>query len=117
MNYLAVILSRPKVTLVFHLNKLGSDSHPVRFASHTALQDVLDLKFTADLVHWLPAVFVLHDGSARDHSQVIRIKISQLRDHLLREAVTEVVLAGVTGEVLEREHGHHDSRTRWLRTR
>src|SRR6266496_959166 len=114
MTYLAIILSRPNVTLVFHLNKLGGDSHSVRFAPHTALQDVLDLKFTADLVHWLPAVFVLHDGSAGNHTQVIRIKISQLCDHLFREAVTEVVLACVAGEVLEREHGDHHSRTRWL---
>src|SRR5882724_2771893 len=114
MNYLTVILSRPKVTLVFCLNKLGGDSHSIRFAPHTALQDVLDLKFTADLVHWLPAVLVLHDGSAGDHTQVIWIKIAQLRDHLLREAVTEVVLACVAGEVLEREHGQHQPAVFWL---
>src|SRR6266478_6886885 len=102
MNYLAVILSRPNVTLVFHLNQLGGDSHSVRFAPHTAFEDVLDLKFTSDLVHWLLTVLVVHDGSAGDHTQVSGIKISQLRDHLLREAVTEVVLGCVAGEVLER---------------
>jgi len=91
MNYLTVILSRPKVTLVFCLNKLGGDSHSIRFAPHTGPPGRIGSEVHGRSVHWLPAVLVLHDGSAGDHTQVIWIKIAQLRDHLLREAVTEVV--------------------------
>src|SRR5689334_1319746 len=109
MNYLAIIFSRPNMALVFHLDELSGDSHSICFAPDAAFQDVLDLKLTTDLVQWLSAAFILHDRGAGDNSKVIRIKIPELGDHLLSKAVTEVVLACIAGEVLEREHGHHYS--------
>ena len=46
---------------------------------------------------------------------MIRIKISQLGDHLLREAIAEVLLTWVTGEILERKYREHQPSRLWLR--
>jgi hypothetical protein len=54
-------------------------------------------------------MFVVHYGGARDHTEALWIKASELRDHFLGQAVTEVVLAGVSSEVLEGKNREHQS--------
>jgi hypothetical protein len=53
----------------------------------------------------------MHDGGAPDKAQVLRIEVPELRDHFLGQAVAEVLLAGVSSEVLERENRQHQSST------
>src|SRR6202030_324788 len=65
-----------------------------------------------DLVHLLLAVFVVHYGRARDNSQALRIEASKLRDHLLRQAVAEVVLRGACTNVFEGKNRQHQSSSR-----
>ncbi len=109
MDHLAVVLSRPDVSPIAHLNELGADPHSVCFAPDATLQHIVNVKFTADLVQWRLTVFVVHHRSARDHRQSLRLEISQSADHLFRQAVTEVLLPGITGQVLEGQYRQSQS--------
>ncbi len=68
----------------------------------------------ADLVQRRLAVFVMHDRGAGDDAEVLWIEIPQLRDHFFGQAVAEVFLGRVSGEVLERENCNHRALARPL---
>ena len=61
---------------------------------------------------------VAHDRGACNHAKPLGIEPPDLDNHLLRQSVTEVILAGVARQVLERQHGQHQSPlSLWLRPR
>jgi hypothetical protein len=107
-GHVAVILPRPDAGLVLYLNQLCRDAHVIGIASNTPLQHIFNSQLATDLRQLRLAVVVVHDGSSRDHSQSLRIEASQLGDHLLGEPITEIVLRGIAGEVLERQHRQHN---------
>src|SRR6266404_7757668 len=111
----AIIIPRPEVALVSHLNELGSDTYFVCIASHAAFQHKLHSQFTSNLVQWRLAVLVMHDRGSRDHSQVLRIEVPHLRDHFLSRAIAEVFLPGISGQILEGQNSQHHSWARFLR--
>src|SRR5262249_52734541 len=103
------------MTLVFHLNELGSHSYSVRFTPHTAFEHILHSQFTAYLVQSLLTILVVHNRGSRDHAEALRIETSELGDHFFRKAVAKILLRGVSGEVLERKNGQHQPLTGCLR--
>ncbi len=105
----AIVLSRPEVGLVSHLDELRGNSHLARVAPDAALQHVLHSQFTANLFQVLLAVLIVHDRSTRDDPEVLGIETSELGDHFLRHAVAEVVLSGISREVLEGQNRQHQS--------
>jgi hypothetical protein len=105
---LAIILASPHVRLVLRLDELGRDSDVVGVPADAPFDDVLHAELAPDLIQRRLAALVTHHGSARDHSQVPGIEISDLHDHFFGQSVAEIVLAGIAGEVLKREDGEHD---------
>src|SRR5579863_7327300 len=97
--------ARPDVGLVVGLDKLGGDAHLVLVAAHAALEHVLHAEIPGNLPHGHMSALVIHDRGAGDDGEMIGVKPADLGDHLLGDAVAEVVLADVAGEVLEGEHG------------
>ena len=65
---LTVILPRPEVCLILHLNQLGGNSHGAGIASYTPLEHVLHFEFMCDLLQRLLVALVLHHRSAGDHA-------------------------------------------------
>src|ERR1035437_3723901 len=112
----AVISPRPDVCLIVHSNQLGGDANVLRIAAHSALKQVLDSEFTADLFQRRRAVLVMHDRCTGDHPQALGVEIPHLRNHLFGQTVAEVVLRGIAGEVVEWEHGEHGSSRECLGT-
>src|SRR5579859_2021643 len=111
----AIILPRPEAGLVPHLDELRGNSYLVRVAPDAALQHVLHSQFTANLFQVRLAVLVVHDRSTRDDPEVLGIETSESGDHFLRHAVAEIILPGVSSEVLEGKNRQHRSSAQWLR--
>ncbi len=112
----AVVGPRPEMTLVLHLYKLGGDSHFIRIATHASLEHIVCSQFTPDLVQRRLAVLVVHDRGTRDHSQVLRIEVAQLRDHFLGHAVAKIFLPRVSCQILEGKDRQHQPSS-WLSRR
>src|SRR4029077_5161888 len=98
-------------------DKLGGDSQAVWSAANTALDHVLNREFSRDLVYPLIAVLVSHHRSAGDHAQLFGMQSTKLRNQLFRQAVSEVLLFRITGEIFQGQHGKHDFSRRQWRTR
>ena len=109
----AIVLPRPKVRLVPQLNELRRDAHPARITPHAPFKNVLHPESTAYLVQRLLAVLVVHNRCPRDHPDMLRVQVSQLRDHLFRQAIAEVVLTVITGEIFKRKNRQHQSPVRY----
>ncbi len=105
----AVIFARPEMCLITNVDQLSGDADTPAFAPHTTLQQVLDAQFAPDLWQRGVGILITHDGSAGDYAQVPRIKAAKLGDHLLGQAVAEVIFGGIAGEVGKGQHGQHDS--------
>src|SRR6267378_2045477 len=110
-----VVILSPKMALVFHLKKLGSDAQMIPAPAKAVFQHILNRKVTPNLVQALVTVFVSHHGGSRDDSQVFRVKPPQLCNHLFRQTVRKVLLFGIAGEILEGQHGQHDFFRSWRR--
>ena len=104
------MLLRPHVRLAFDVDELRCDPNPVAGPPDTALEQEVDAEFAADLVRALGGVLVLHRRRARDHAKSRWLKPAELGDHLFSKPVGEVLLVWIAGQVLERQHGQHDSR-------
>ena len=94
--------------MVLCRNELRRNPDRVRIPPHAALEHVLHAQLTPDLVQRRPAALVPHHGGPGDHAQALGVAVPQLHDHLFREAVAEILLPSVPGEVLKGQHGEHD---------
>jgi hypothetical protein len=106
---IAIVLPRPDMGLVFHLNQLGRNSHFVRIAPDATLEHILHSQFTSNLVERRLTALVMHDRGARDYAHMLRIEIPQSRDHFFGHPVAEVFLRGVSSHILERKNCQHHS--------
>ena len=111
---LTVVFPRPNVRLVFHLNQLAGDANLLRITADTALKNILHTQLATDLVQWSCTILVVHHRRARDYTEALGIQIAQLRDHFFGKAVAEIILVGISGQVLEGQDRQHDSSGRWL---
>src|SRR6267154_56349 len=110
-----VVILTPKMALVFHLKKLDSDAQMIPAPAKAVFQHILNSKVTSNLIQALVTVFVSHHGGSRDDSQLFWVKPAQLCNRLFRQTVRKVLLFGITGEILERQHGQHDFFRSWRR--
>ena len=93
--------------LILRLNQLCTNPHFVGITPDAPFQEILRAQLAANLVHLLLRVLVAHHRCARDYSEMLRIRVAQLRDHFLGKSVAEILLRWITGEIFERKHGHH----------
>src|SRR5713226_9815645 len=110
-----VVILSPKMALVLHLKKLDSDAQMIPAPAKAVFQHILNSKVTSNLVQALVTVFVSHHGGSRDDSQLFWVKPAQLCNRLFCQTVRKVLLFGITGEILEGQHGQHDFFRSWRR--
>ena len=103
------VLLHPDTTLRSHVDQLGRDSHAIVDSSEAGLEQIHDPELTPDLVGALRRALVVHRRRACDDSKARGLSTAQVRDHLLRQPVTQIILFGIASKVLERQHGQHDS--------
>lgn len=96
--------------LAFDVDELRGDSNPIACPPDTGLEQEVDAEFAADLVRALGGVLVLHRRRARDNAKSRWLEPAELGDHFFSQPVAEVLLVRIAGQVLERQHGQHDSR-------
>src|SRR6266446_9443692 len=104
------------MTLVLHLKELNSHAQMIPAPAKAVLQHVLNRKVTSNLVQASVTVFVSHHGGSRDDSQLFWVQPTQLCNRLFRQTVRKVLLFGITGEILEGQHGQHDFFRSWRRS-
>src|SRR5271154_2691409 len=95
------------MALIVRANKLCGNANALSNAADTALENPLHAEFTGDLADAFGGFLVAERGGAGNHTEVIGIQTRQLRDHLFREAITEVFLREVAAEVFERQDRQH----------
>jgi hypothetical protein len=105
---IALVAFGPELGLVPDLDQLGGDPHAVRLAPRATLQDICHVQITPDLIYRRVATLVAHHRRARDDAQAVRVEPAELGDHLLGDAVRQVLLLRVTGQVNERQYRHSD---------
>ena len=84
------------------VDQLRVDVHATTQATDRALQNTVHAKFAGDVAQGSPGSFILHHRGARDHTQTG--VFGEHGDQLVGRAIGEIVLGGITGEVLERQH-------------
>ena len=104
---LALVTLRPQVSRIAHPDQLRCNTHPTSGAPHAALQKMRNTEFPPDLLRRLGGRLVLHGGGARDHAELLRVEPRQLTDHLLGQALAEVIVLAATAQVLKRQHHEH----------
>ncbi len=80
------------MSLVTHLDELRRHAHAVPRAPHASFQHVRDAQLAANLLDAFARGFVLHGGSPGDDTQSLGVQPAELRDQLLRQTVTQVLL-------------------------
>ena len=94
--------------LISDLDELGANPHAVACPPEAAFQNVGHPQLATDLIHALLGLFVLHCRSSGDNAKLLRMHTAELGDHFLGEAVAQVFLPRIPGEVLEGQHRQHD---------
>ena len=112
---LAIVAVRPQVRLVARLDQLRGDPHPVAAEAHAAFDQVVDAQRPADVGGAAADVLVEHRRGAGHHADAIGEAVPKLRDQLLGEAVDEIVVRGIAGQVHERQHHQPGARRRLAR--
>src|SRR4029450_11816300 len=98
-----VVTLRPHVAAARGIDELGRDPDRRAGPSHTPLQHVTDIQVLRHLAHIarLPAI-----GERRvPRNDEERMKLRQLGDDVLADAVGEVLLLGIATHVRERQEG------------
>src|SRR6266571_7861033 len=85
--------------LISYPNQVGADQHAVACPPQAAFQKVGHAQFATDLIGALLRVLVLHGRGPGDYAKPLRMQTAELCDHLLRQAVAEVFLLPIAGEV------------------
>ena len=85
------------------VDELGGDANAIAIANDGAFENEIDVELAGDDGQRLLRAFVDHGGGARDDAE--GPDLSDIGDELLGEAVGEIILAGVFGEILEGKDG------------
>ena len=101
----ALIGLGPDVGLVVDLDELSGDAHALTGAAEAALQDVVRPQLPAESVDVPVGALVFPGGASRGDPQPIGFQPAELRDHLLRQPVTQIFLVRIAGEVVEGKNG------------
>jgi hypothetical protein len=111
---LAFIAPRPQVTVGGGVDQLRRDAHAAARAQDRTLHHGIHAELSGDLGHRFRGARVLHHRRPRDHAQGSDLR--QVGDHGIGHAVHEIVLLGLSGEILERKHGYGSDRDGRRRT-
>ena len=90
-----------------HFDQLRVDPHLARIPSHTSFQHILHSQLPPNLIHLFRGVPVMHHRRPRNDPKFLRVQPSQLRDHLFRQSVAEILLAFLSGHILEGQYRQH----------
>ena len=107
---LAVVAVRPQVRLASRLDQLRGDAHAVAADADAAFDQIVDAQRLADVGGAAADVLVEHRGGAGQDADAVGAAVAELGDQLLGEAVDEVVVRGIAGQIRERQH--HEPRPR-----
>src|SRR5262245_24205465 len=89
------------------IDELHRDSNSVTAAANAALQDVAYAKLASDLAYVDRLALVLEGGVVRDDEEIG--KSGQLRDDIVGNAVSKIVLFPVAADVVQGQHGNRRS--------
>ena len=103
-----LVLFGPDMPLGLRLNELRRDSNAIADSANARLEQIRDAELARDFVGSLRRVLVVHRRRAGDDPKSRGVGSTQMGDHLLGQPVAEVLLFGIAGQVLERQHGQHD---------
>ena len=92
----------------FRVDELRVDAHPVLVALHRAFEHIADAKFLADLLGVDALALVGEGGVARDHEAVADAR--EIGGEVFGDAVGEIVLARIAGEIGEGQHDDGEMR-------
>ena len=90
----------PEMRARLGVDELGVDAHPVLIALHRAFEHIAHAEFLADLLGVDGLALEGERRVARDHEAVADAR--QVGGEVLGDAVGEIILARIAGEVLER---------------
>lgn len=102
--HVAVVALGPELLAEVRIHEPCRHAHPGAVAPDAAFEDVASPERTPDPAHVHVAVAVGEGRAAGDHREAT--PVGERRDHLLGEAVGEVLLVGALAQVLEGQHGH-----------
>ena len=103
----------PEMGAGFRIDELRVDTHPVPIPLCRAFEDVPHAEFLADLLGVDGFALVSEGRGAGDHEAVADAR--KVGGKIVRDAVDEIILGGVAGEVFEGQH--HDGKMRGLSRR
>ena len=90
----------------FRVDELGVDAHPVLVALHRAFEHIAHAELLADRLGVDALALVGEGGVAGDDEAVADAR--QVGRQVLGDAVGEIVLRRIAGEVRERQHDHRE---------
>ena len=93
----------PEVRLSRCVNELGRDAHAVVCAEHRAFHDRVHFQFPRNLAQRFVNPLVPHHGCACNDSQLPNF--GQCSNQRLSESFSEILLLGVTRQVLQGQDG------------
>ena len=99
----AVVPFGPQVIAGRGIQKLRRHAHSVACLAHAALDDILDTEFAPHVLDLWRLALVVERGIAGDDNH--RAEARELGDHVLADAIGEILLLGVSAHVDERQHG------------
>ena len=98
----------PQMRAGFGVDELGVDAHPVLVALHRAFEHVADAEFLADLLGVDALALVGEGGVAGDDEAVADAR--EFGGEVFGDAVGEIILARIAGEIGEGEHDDGEMR-------
>ena len=98
----AVKAVSPDVSAGRRVDQLSGDAHPVAGFAHAAFEHVAHAQLARDLLHVNGLALVGEGGVASDDKEPRRAR--DCRRDLLDHAIDEILLLGIAGHVLERQH-------------
>ena len=97
------------MSLVTGLYQFSRDVQLLPIALYAALQQVGNTQLAADLIDAFGCSLVFHRRCARNNSQVPGTETAEVHDQFISNAVAEVFLLRIAGEILEGKHCQHDA--------
>ena len=102
-----IVTLGPDVATISPIDELRGDADPRASLSNAALQDELDRKILADLLHARGFPLVAKGSVVRDHEETRNLR--QVGNEILGDTVAKILLLRISTHVAEGEHNN-----RWL---
>ena len=104
VRHLAVVAFRPEVVAVAGIDQLRGDPQPITHLLYAALENGVDIEPAPDLADIDILALEGEGGSAGDDEE--GVDLGQRIDQFFRQALAEVLVAGIGAEIVERQNGN-----------